>query len=194
MRGKKTLLIIAGLVLLLACVFVLRLRPHKPNTACVSDTSPGASFEVLVEQPLFNRAPWQIPGVIFGYRDRGPRFDEKTPGAKVGNVAPNHLELSAEGGWDLLIEADSEGRVAPGTHLAFPIELGGRPLKFNCRPADRPSGSLSTTTRAGSGVLDGNFVLELTTCVNAVSGKTAAWPSSPLTVRGSFAGLTQGQR
>jgi len=46
--------------------------------------------------PAFNsgRAPWEIPGVILGY-DRGPRFDQASPGAQVGKIAPDHIELNA---------------------------------------------------------------------------------------------------
>jgi hypothetical protein len=194
MRGKKTLLIIVGLVMLLACIGLLRLRPYKPVATSVSETSRtigGPAFEVQVEMPLFNsgRAPWEIPGVILGYSNRGPRFDQASPGANVGKIAPDHLELSAEGGWDLLIETDREGRIAQGTHVAFPVKLGGRPLKFNCRPADPPVGYLHTTTRTGSDEVEGSFQMEITRCKNAVSGKTAAWPYQPLTVSGSFAGL-----
>jgi len=186
---KTKLLIIGGLALLLGCVLVLRWRRDKPVAPSPAQTPGSPSYEVRVETPLFNRAPWQIPGVILGLSDRGPKLDQTTPGAKVGQVAPNHLELSADGGWDLVIETDDERRLAPGTHVAFPIELGGRPLRFDCRPADRPSGYLTTTTRAGSDEIDGSFVLELTTCKNAQSGKTAQWPAKPLTVRGNFNGL-----
>src|SRR2546423_5435243 len=128
------------------------------------------------------------PGVILGY-DRGPRFDQASPGAKVGKIAPDHIELGADGGWDLLIETDGQGRLAEGTHVAFPVKLGGRPLKFNCRPADPTVGYLYTTARTGSDELEGSFQLEVAICKNAVSGKTAAWPYQPLKVRGNFAGL-----
>jgi hypothetical protein len=194
MPGKKTLLIIVGLLILLACIGLLRLRHNKPVASSVSETSRtigGPAFEVQVEMPLFNsgRAPWEIPGVILGYSNRGPRFDQASPGANVGKIAPNHFELSAEGGWDLLIETDREGRIAQGTHVAFPVKLGGRPLKFNCRPADPPVGYIHITSRTGSDELEGRFQLEITSCKNAVSGKTAAWPYQPLEVNGSFAGL-----
>jgi hypothetical protein len=194
MRGKKTLLIIFGLVMLLACVGLLRLRWSKPTAASVSEplrTIGGPAFEVQVEMPLFNsgRAPWEIPGVILGYSDRGPRFDQASPGANVGKIAPDHLELSAQGGWELFIETDREGRIGQATHVAFPVKLGGRPLRFNCRPSDPPVGYLHTNTRTGSDDLEGSFQLEITSCENAVSRKTAAWPYQPLKVSGSFAGL-----
>ena len=193
MRRKKILVIISALVLLLACIVALRLRRDKPAGPRVSETSRligGPAFEVQVEMPAFNsgRAPWEIPGVILG-RDRGPRFDQASPGAQVAKIAPDHIELRAEGGWDIVIETDGEGRLAETTHVAFPVKLGGRPLKFNCRPADPTVGYLHITPRTGSDQLEGSFQLEVAICKNAVSGKTAAWPYKPLRVRGNFAGL-----
>ena len=193
MRGKNILVIIIALTLLLACIVALRLRRDKPIGPSVTETSQligGPAFEVQVEMPAFNsgRAPWEIPGVILGY-DRGPRFDQASPGAQARKIAPDHIELRADGGWDLLIETDGAGRLAEGTHVAFPVKLGGRPLKFNCRPADPAVGYLHITARPGSEQLEGSFELEVTTCKNAVSGKTAAWPYQPLRVRGNFAGL-----
>ena len=194
MRGKKILvIIIIALVLLLGCIVALRLRRDQPVRPSVSEASRligGPAFEVQVEMPAFNsgRAPWEIPGVILGF-DRGPRFDQSSPGAQVGKIAPDHIELSADNGWDLLIETDREGRLAPVTHVGFPVKLGGRSLRFNCRPADSTVGYLHTTARTGSDELEGSFQLEVTICKNAVSGKTAAWPYKPLKVRGNFAGL-----
>jgi hypothetical protein len=146
--------------------------------------------------PAFNsgRAPWEIPRVILGY-DHGPRFDQASPGAQVGKIAADHIELSADGGWDILIETDGEGRLTQGTYVAFPVKLGGRPLKFDCRSADLTVGYLHTTARTGSDELEGSFQLEVAICKNAASGKTAAWPYQPLKVRGNFAGLKkQGER
>ena len=193
MRGKKILVTIIALALLLACIVALRLRRDQPVGPSVSETSRligRPAFEVQVEMPAFNsgRAPWEIPGVILGY-DRGPRFDQGSFGAHVGKIAADHIELSADGGWNLLIEADGEGRITQGTHVAFPVKLGGRPLKFNCRPADPVIGYLHTTARTSSDELEGNFQLEVAICTNAASGKTAAWPYQPLKVRGNFAGL-----
>ena len=193
MRVSKLLVIFIALALLLACIVVLRLRTDKPAGPRVLETSRligGPAFEVQVEMPAFNsgRAPWEIPGVILG-RDRGPRFDQASPGAKVGKIAPDHIELSADGGWEILIATDSAGRLAETTHVAFPVKLGGRPLKFNCRPAGPTFGYLHFNANPGSEQLEGSFELEVATCKNAVSGKTAAWPYKPLRVRGNFAGL-----
>ena len=193
MRGKKIVVIIISLALLLAALVALRRRREKPIGPSVSETTRligGRAFEVQVEMPAFNsgRAPWEIPGVILGY-DRGPRFDQTSPGAQVGKIARDHIELRADGGWDILIETDAKGRLAQGTHVAFPVKLGGRPLKFNCRPAEPTVGYLHTTERTGSDELEGDFQLEIASCKNAASGKTAAWPYQPLKVRGNFAGL-----
>ena len=193
MRGKKILVIIIALVLLLACIVALRLQRDKPVGPRVSETSRligGPAFEVQVEMPAFNsgRSPLEIPGVILGY-DRGPRFDQASPGAQVGKTAANHIELSAAGGWDLSIETDGQGQLAEGTHVAFPVKLGGRPLTFNCRPADPSVGYLHITAGSDSEILEGSFQLEVAICKNAVSGKTAAWPYKPLRVHGNFAGL-----
>ena len=135
------------------------------------------------------------------------RFDHASRGATIGNVRPDRLELRAEG-WDLLIETDGEGRVAPGTHLVFPIEIAEKQWTLRCRPADRATGYLHAAPRAGSSEiddrLDGSFLVELATCADAETGKILdteaggnpgdAWPSSPLTLRGSFAGLPHGRR
>lgn len=198
MRGKKILALIIALALL-ACIVALRLRRDKPIGPKVSETSRligGPAFKVQVEMPAFNsgRAPWEIPGAVLGY-DHGPRFDQASPGAQVGKIAANHIELSADGGWDILIETDGEGRLTQETYVEFPVKIGGRPLQFNCRPADLTVGDLHTTARTGSDELEGSFQLEVASCKNAASGKTAAWPYQPLKVRGNFAGLKrQGER
>jgi hypothetical protein len=199
MRGKKILGLIIALALLLACIVALRLRREKTTGSRVSETLRligGPAFEVQVEMPALNsgRSPWEIPKVILGY-DHGPRFDQASPGAQVGKIAADHIEISADGGWDILIETDGEGRLTQGTYVAFPVKLGGRPLQFNCRPADLTVGYLHTIARTGSDELEGSFRLEIASCKNAASGKTAAWPYKPLKVRGNFARLKkQGER
>jgi len=202
---KTSLIIIApALVACLVCLVWLVSRPEEPGTPIVSDTSRGASFEVNVERPrmdrfLFGILPTKIEAKLLGGE---LRFGDASRGARIGSVGHDRLELSADG-WDLLIETDSEGRVAPGTRLVFPIEIAEKQYKLRCRPADRSVGYLRTTMRAGSGDidgrLDGRFLVELANCVNAETGKILdteaggspgqAWPSAPLTLRGSFQGL-----
>jgi hypothetical protein len=190
MRGKKVLLIIIGLVLLFGAglVLVLKWRSNRQNITSLAG-APDGSFVVQVEKPLFSlRAPWEIPRAIFGDRDPDLRITRMSPGASFGFVGPKRLELTADGGWDLVIESDGQGRVEEGTRLVFPISFGGGHFKFNCRHADSKIGYFITTPRADK--LDGNFQLQLTQCKNVVSGKnTSGLP--PFNVRGSFKGLPQ---
>ena len=189
MRGKKILVIIVGLTLLIAVLLLmLRRRTAQSLTASVANAQDGA-FLVQVERPAFSGRPiWEVPRAIFGDGDRDLRFSDMTPGAKVAHVDPTRLELSVDSGWELVIVSDDEGRVLPGTHLTFPLTLPGRTLKLNCRPADAPVGHFNATARAGTDKIDGDFLLKLSECKNAVSGKnTAGLPA--FTVRGSFKGL-----
>jgi len=198
----KTSLIIIALALLasLAWLVWLASRPNEPDEPVgeiVSDTSRGPSFEVRVVMP---RGGLPLGGILpdwlvkkYDLTPRELRFDHTSPGAKIGSIEQNRIELRADG-WELFIETDGEGRVAPGTHLVFPTGLGGRQVRLNCRPADRATGYLRTTTRAGSDELGGRFLVELAICKNAESGKTTNWPPAPLTVRGSFVGPPHGRR
>ena len=195
----KTSLIIIALALLacLVCLVWLGSRRDEPVAESVLDTSQGPAFEVHIVMP---RGGLPLGGILPDWfvrkHDLTPRelrFDHTSPGARIGSVGPDRLELSADG-WELFIETDGEGGVAPGTHLVFPTGLGGRRVRLSCRPADRATGYLSTTTRAGSDELNGSFLVELATCKNAESGKTINWPPAPLTVGGSFAGLLHGRR
>ena len=195
-RYMKTSLIIIALALL-ACLVMLISRPGEPDEpvgASVSETSRGPSFEVRVVVPRSNLPLFGIlPDWLEAKLDGTPRqlgFDHASRGAEIGGVGPDRLELRADG-WDLFIETDGEGRVGPGTHLVFPLRLGGRQVSLRCRPADPDIGRLHTNTRAGSNDFGGRFLLELTTCINAESRKAINWPSAPLTVSGSFAGLSR---
>jgi hypothetical protein len=200
--STKTSLIVVALALLacLACLVWLVSRPDEPDAAGVSDTSRGTSFEVQVEKPRMDRflggiLPARIEEKLLGGGEL--RFNHASRGAQVGSVGHDRLELRADG-WELLIETDGEGRVAPGTRLVFPIEIAEKQYTLRCRPADRAVGYLQAATEAGSDVLDGRFLVELAACENAQTGKTLdteaggrpgdAWPSSPLTLRGSFRG------
>ena len=176
-------------------------EPDEPVAESVSDTSRGPSFDVRVVVPRLARPLAGIlPDWVVGKLDGTPselRFDHRSRGAEIGRVGHDRLELSADG-WDLFIETDGEGRIAPGTHLVFPIEIAEKQYTLRCRPADRAVGYLRTTTRAGSGELYGRFLVELARCENAETGKILdteagarpgdAWPSAPLTLRGSFVG------
>jgi hypothetical protein len=203
MGGIKTSMKISLIIIalaLVACLVWLASRPDEPDEpvgVSVSETSRGPSFEVRVVMPrsalpLFGILPDRLVAKLDG-TPRELRFDHTSRGAQIGSVEHDRIELSADG-WDLFIETDGEGRVAPGTHLVFPLGLGGRQVRLSCRPADRATGYLRTTTRAGSDELGGRFLVELATCKNAESGKAIEWPPAPLTVRGSFEGLPHRRR
>ena len=203
-RSIKISLIVVPLAVL-ACIaglFWLVSRPDELDQQVgkrVSDTSQGPLFEVRVEKPRIDRFLYGILPTRLEEKLLGGelRFDHASHGAKIGSVGHNRLELSADG-WDLLIETDGEGRIASGTRLVFPMELAEVQRTLCCRPADRATGYLRTNTRARSDVLDGTFRVELAKCENAETGKIIdteaggdpgqAWPSKPLTLRGSFVG------
>jgi len=200
---KTSLLIIA--LTLLSCLVWLVLRPDKPVAVSVPDTSRGPSFEVHVEKPRMDRflggiLPTKLEEKLLGGE---LRFNHTSRGARIGSVGHDRLELSADR-WDLLIETDGEGRIAVGTRLVFPIEIAEVQYRLRCQPADGAVGYLRTTTRTGSDVLDGRFLVELAACENAETGKILdteaggnpgdAWPSAPLTLRGSFEGLPYDRR
>jgi hypothetical protein len=190
MRGKKILLIIVGMTILLAVLALMLRRRSEQSVATSVANAPDGSFLVRVERPAFSGRPiWETPGAIFfGETDPRLRLSEISPGAKIGSVSPTHLEITADGGWDLLVESDSDGRILAGTRLMFTLYLSDRQLRLNCRPADVAVGNFNAVTRADSDKLDGSFLLKLSQCKNAVSGKnTAGLPV--FTVRGSFKGL-----
>jgi hypothetical protein len=201
-RSMKTSLLIVALIIiaLVAGLVWLGTRPDERDELVgesVFDKSPGPSFEVRVVVP---RAGLPLGGILPDWlvrkHDLTPRelrFDHTNPGAQIVSVVQDRLELRADG-WDFFIETDGEGRVAPGTHLVFPTGLGGKQVRLDCRPADRGTGYLRTTRRAGSGEIGGRFLVELATCKNAESGKTTNWPPAPLTVRGSFVGPPNSRR
>jgi len=197
---KVSLVIIA--LALLVCLAGLLWFVSRPNETVVSKTSGGPTFEVNVEKPRMDRflggiLPTAVEAKLIGGE---LRFDHASRGAKVGSVGPDRLELKAEG-WDLLIETDGKGGIAPGTRLVFPIEIAEKKWTLRCRPADRAVGYFNANTRAGADVLDGRFLIEIAKCADAETGEILdteaggnpgdAWPSQPLTLRGSFAGLPQ---
>ncbi|MCA1615571.1 MAG: hypothetical protein LC800_16015 [Acidobacteria bacterium] len=201
----KTTLIVVALALV-ACVVWLVSRPGGPDAAGVADESGGPSFEVQVEKPRIDRflygiLPTRLEEKLLGGGEL--RFGHASRGAQAGGAGHDRLELRADG-WELIVEADGGGGITPGTRLVFPIEIAEVRRTLRCRPADGAVGYLHAATRAGSDVLDGRFLVELAACVNAETGKIIdteaggrpgdAWPSAPLTVRGSFRGLPHGRR
>jgi hypothetical protein len=203
--SMKVSLIVVALASL-ACLVWLVSRPGEPDAATGSGAARGPSFEVQVEKPRIDRfffgiLPARVEARLLGGGEL--RFGHASRGAQVGRVARDRLELRADG-WELLVETDGAGGIAQGTRLVFPIEIAEVQYKLRCRPADRAVGYLNTTERAGSGELDGSFLVELAACVNAETGKIIdteaggnpgdAWPQEPLTLRGSFEALPPGRR
>jgi hypothetical protein len=204
-RSVKAWLVVAALALL-ACLAWLASRPGGPDAAGGSGAPPGPSFEVRVEKPRMDRPfggifPVALEEKLFGGGEL--RFGHESRGAVVGGVGRDRVELRADG-WDLLVEADGRGGISQGTRLVFPIEIAEVQYTLRCRPASPAVGHLNAAARAGTGELDGSFVVELAACENAETGKILdteaggspgdAWPQSPLTLRGSFQGLPQGRR
>lgn len=111
----KTSLIIIVLVLL-ACLVLIGSHREEPVAGSLAETSPGPSFEVRVAFPRLNRPLFGILPESFVARRGGipreVRFDHASRGAEIGSVEADRLELRADG-WDLSIETDGEGRVAP---------------------------------------------------------------------------------
>jgi hypothetical protein len=207
----KFALIICALVVLIGLILVWLLsRRNQSNTPFVSAASGGPAFEVQVEKPRMDR-PFAglLPAPLEAFLTSDLRFGHASRGARVGKVEPNHVELSADR-WDLLIETDAEGKITSETRLIFPLEIADVFVAMRCRPADPAIGYLKATPRPStseskaSDLLDGRFIVELARCENAQTGKTLdtetggdrgqAWPSSPLTLRGSFAGLPLARR
>jgi hypothetical protein len=201
-KSLKRSLIIVALVIVACVVFLVWLaRPDDPLADSISKTPGGPVFEVKVEKPRLDRAlfgilPTKLEAKLFGVGEL--RFDHASPGAKVGNVGHDRIELGADG-WDLLIETNGQGAIAPGTRLILPIEIAEKQWTLRCRPTDQAVGFLDATKRAGADEVDGRFVVELAKCADAKTGKILdteaggnpgdAWPASPLTLRGSFKGL-----
>jgi hypothetical protein len=190
MRRRKKVLIVISLALLSTVVLLLFLkwRSNQINTLSL-DAAPDGSFVMQIEKPILSlRAPWEVPRAVFGDRDPDLRLRQTSPGVKFVTVTPQRFELTADGGWDLLIESDGQGRVLQGTRLIFPISYGGGSHTFDCPHADTNVGYFKTTARGDK--LDGTFYLRLTQCTNFVSQKrTSGLP--PFPVRGNFKGLPQ---
>ncbi len=184
---RKLILIITG-VALLSCLTLLGSRHGTPFAARVSGTSGGPSFELHVEKPLLQRPIYEVPFALFGSRDDDLWFDDMSRGARIEAVGLDRLELNGDG-WHVLIEVDAEGRIAAGTRLEFPLEVGGRQRSLRCRPAEGADGYLHATKSTDSDALDGEYFAEFESCEDAETGKSMDW-LFPVTVRGRFAKLS----
>ncbi|MEM7480442.1 MAG: hypothetical protein AAF481_04660 [Acidobacteriota bacterium] len=199
--------LVFGALALLVVVFVIGVQKEESVVERFSATSGSPSFEVRVVKPrsalpIFGLVPSSLFGVP---AELG--FDDASPGAEVGRVGKDRLELRAVG-WDFTVVTDGEGRPASGTNLVFSLELGGRYQTLRCRPSERPptpaehikerlgfqvdrpededgaKGYLQTRSDADG--VRGSLRVELSTCENIGTGKTINWPPAPLVVSGSF--------
>lgn len=197
----KTWLIVIALILLAAAA-VVSLRRDQHSLDSRDDIAGGAmaggpAFRVLIAVPpsgraLFGMLPNWAEDRIEGAAPRQLSFDQTSPGAELVGIGPERIELRNAGGWELYIEKDGQGRIAPATYVVFPIYLGERHVKLRCRPAAVAVGHLRSQP-AGEGKLSGGFRVELEVpCKNASSGKYVEWPGAPLELQGSFSGLPTG--
>lgn len=185
MRALLILVVVGGILVLVA----VATGPGALVAPTAWDAADGPRFRVEVIKPRISRPlAGLLPESLFG---PPLAFDHASPGAEVVAAGPGRLELRADG-WELLIETDAEGRVAPTSRLVFPIELANRDLTLRCRPADPPVGRLEVTAASDAEGRAGHFAVEFPTCENAATGKVIAWPPAALTVRGIFTGLPPG--
>src|SRR4051794_30580390 len=99
---KKLLIIIIVVALLGGGAVLLRWRQERVRASqeTAATATGGPAFEVRVERPIFNgaRPPWELPGVILGLSERGPKFNQTSSGAKIINIGKDRIELTADGG------------------------------------------------------------------------------------------------
>lgn len=189
----KILVVIMAVVL--AAFIVIASRGCEPRRDAVAENPPrteanlpraspdGPSFSVRVKIPRVNRPLFGLLEDAGLRLKKDPEFDATSPGASAGWFSPRRLELRAEQ-WDLTVVTGALGEIAPATNLVYPMERG-RPL-IRCRPADRAEGHLRIATPLEAHAVDGEFLVKLSKCENAASGKPIDYPGRPLTVVGRF--------
>jgi hypothetical protein len=180
-------LLIAAAAIALTVIAAATLRPSDPPPSTPRRTATGTSFQVEIvkprlSRPLFGLLPDELETLVGGSH---PWFDDGSRGATVRRLSPAAIELAAEG-WDLRIAADARGKITQETVVEFPIRLGDRHLRAQCRPADPATGEIRFVSGSPAGY-SGSFRAELARCRNARSGKEMDWPPSPLLLRGTFA-------
>ncbi len=169
----------------LVCLPLVVYRPDRPVPTIVPGSSSGPAFVVQIIRPRFGLPLGGIlPPQLFGH-EAHLGFESTSPGASIGSVGPERLELRADD-WELVLVVDAEGRVTPETQVVFELLFEEQPRKVRGRPGDPAVGALSTTVLAGSGELAGSFDVELARCEDADTGEPLGWPPRPLVLHGSF--------
>lgn len=175
------LIVVAALV----CFSPAAYRPDRPVATIPAGSSAGPAFVVQIIRPRLGLPLGGIlPPSLFGIDDR-IGFDSASAGATVGRVDPARLEFATDD-WALVVEADAEGRAAPGTEAVFTLVFEERPRRVRCRPGDRAVGWLRTAEPGPPGELSGSFEIELPRCEDADTGVPLGWPPAPFILRGSF--------
>ena len=173
------------IVLLVVASFFVRQSRHDAPVLLGAATGP--AYAVRVWKPVMSARPiWDVPAAMFGFTDNEMRFDHTTAGARVDKVGPTRLELNADG-WQFVVVATTDGRIAPGTTAMFPLDPTNTRRGARCTVETNTEGYLRTATRTGTQELDGEFRVDFTDCEYVNTGRGTGWMG--LTVRGSFAGL-----
>ena len=182
---KLWIVTLIAIPVLVVCLLIGMYQPDRPVDMIAPSSSNGPAFVVQVIRPraglpLGGLVPPQLFGVV-GHLG----FDSSSFGARVVYVDRERIELTADG-WNLLIVAESEGKISTETQIEFDLVLQDRPRRVRCRPGNPAVGTLEVFTLAETRELAGNFDIELAHCEDAETGKRIPWPPKPLILHGSF--------
>ncbi|MFT5287839.1 MAG: hypothetical protein ACI8TQ_004027 [Planctomycetota bacterium] len=178
------LMMLVGVFVVFALIVVVN-KPDRPVPTIVPGSSSEPTFVVQIIRPRMGLPLGGIlPPELFDLEEH-LGFDSSSPGASIGDVGYERLELSSDD-WNLVIVRDGEGRVTSETHVVFDLLFEERPRRVRCRPDDYAIGSFSTTKLSDSTDLSGNFDIEVAHCEDAEAGTPLGWPPQPLILHGSF--------
>jgi hypothetical protein len=178
------LMMFVGVIVVLGLIVVFT-KPDRPVPTIVPGSSSEPTFVVQIIRPRMGLPLGGIlPPELFELEEH-LGFDSSSPGASIGSVSNERLELSSDD-WTLVIDRDDDGRVTSDTYVIFDLVFEERLRKVRCRPAEFAIGTFSTTKLSDSTDLSGSFDIELAHCEDAETGKPLGWPPQPLILHGSF--------
>jgi hypothetical protein len=185
----KRLAAIMIVVVIIAVTAGHFVRQSRLDAPVALTASAGPAFAVQIWKPVMSGRPiWDSPAAMFGLSDREMRFDQTTPGARIGRISGHHLELDADG-WQVIVKTNDDGRIAGGTTAMFPLDPANIKRGARCSVEERATGGyLRTAPHSGTNEIDGEFRVDFTDCIYVNTGRGSGWLS--LVVRGSFARLT----